>query len=95
MSKNKFIVDEIIQKFDTVENTYIKLGSITGNVNEQNEDILEEECTIIIPKSKVKSFCNQFNEAMNFLPQKETTNLKETENRNSKNWFGKALSFKK
>jgi hypothetical protein len=61
MSKNKFVVDEIIQKFDTVENTYIKLGSITGNVNEQNEDILEEECTIIIPKSKVKNFCNQSN----------------------------------
>jgi hypothetical protein len=38
---------------------------------------------------------NQFNEAMNFLPQKETTNLKEIENENSKNWFGKALSFKK
>ncbi len=95
MTKKKFIIDEIIQKFDTAENTYIKLGSITGNVNEQNEDILEEECTIILPKSKVERFCNQFNEAMNFLPQKEKTDLKENEKLDSKNWFGKALIFKK
>ena len=95
MIKNKFIVEEIIQKFDTAENTYIKLGSITGNVNEQNEDILEEECTIILPKSKVEKFCNQFNEAMNFLPQKEKTDLKENEKLDSKNWLGKALIFKK
>lgn len=95
MIKNKFIVEEIIQKFDTAENTYIKLGSITGNVNEQNEDILEEECTIILPKSKVERFCNQFNEAMNFLPQKEKTDLKENEKLDSKNWLGKALIFKK
>lgn len=95
MIKNKFIVEEIIQKFDTAENIYIKLGSITGNVNEQNEDILEEECTIILPKSKVERFCNQFNEAMNFLPQKEKTDLKENEKLDSKNWFGKALIFKK
>ena len=95
MIKNKFIVEEIIQKFDTAENIYIKLGSITGNVNEQNEDILEEECTIILPKSKVERFCNQFNEAMNFLPQKEKTDYKENEKLDSKNWFGKALIFKK
>ena len=95
MIKNKFIVEEIIQKFDTAENTYIKLGSITGNVNEQNEDILEEECTIILPKSKVERFCKQFNEAMNFLPQKEKTDLKEIEKLDSKNWLGKALIFKK
>jgi hypothetical protein len=95
MIKNKFIVDEIIQKFDTAENTYVKLGSITGNVNEQNEDILEEECTIIIPKSKVEKFCSQFNEAMNFLPQKENTDTKEIEKLESKSWYGKALIFKK
>lgn len=95
MTKKKFIIDEIIQKFDTAENTYIKLGSITGNVNEKNEDIIEEECTLIIPKSKVENFCRQLNEAMNFLPQKEKTHSKDIEKSETKNWFGKALSFKK
>ena len=55
MTKNKFIINEIIQKFDTTDNVHIKLGSISGNINEYNKDILDEECTIIIPKSDRKS----------------------------------------
>ena len=95
MTKNKFIVDEIIHKFDTLENTYIKLGSISGNINEKNDDILEEECTIIIPNSKAKKFCNQFNEAMNFEFQQEKKAINEIDNIGPKIWFGKGLTFKK
>ena len=95
MSKNKFIVDEIIQKFETAANIYIKLGSISGNVNENNEDILDEECTIVIPKSKLNNFHNQFNEATRENINKITNKNKKEEIKIQENWLGKPLNFKK
>ena len=37
--KSKYLVDEIVHKFDTEENSYFKLGSITGEVDEKGKDI--------------------------------------------------------
>ena len=52
--KSKYLVDEIVHKFDTEENSYFKLGSITGEVDEKGKDKIEHTVTIIIPKSKIK-----------------------------------------
>ena len=54
--KPKIIVDEIIHKFDTEENSFFKLGSLTGEVNEKGKDIIDHAVTIVIPKSKIQKF---------------------------------------
>lgn len=95
MTKNKFIINEIIQKFDTIDNVYIKLGGISGNINEYNKDILDEECTIIIPKSSLNNFYNQFNEALNQDIKKNINSDKKENIKKEEEWFGAPLNFKK
>ena len=78
MNKNKILVDEIIQKFDTDELSYFKLGSISGEVDNQGKDIIEHIATLAIPKSKVKNFFEQFKLAIEFKEDElELVNNKE------------------
>tara|TARA_Y100000996_G_C22349629_1_gene572223 strand:- start:61 stop:357 length:297 start_codon:yes stop_codon:yes gene_type:complete len=65
-SKNKILVEEIIQKFDTEELSYFKLGSISGEVNSDGKDEIDHAVTLVIPKSKIKNFFNQFKKAVEF-----------------------------
>ena len=67
--KLTFLVDEIVHKFDTDENSYFKLGSITGELDEKGKDKIEHSVTIIIPKSKVDNFFQQFKNSMKKLKQ--------------------------
>ena len=50
--KQKYLVDEIVHKFDSDENSFFKLGSITGEIEDSGKDKIEHTVTIIIPKSK-------------------------------------------
>ena len=68
--KSKYLVDEIVHKFDTEENSYFKLGSITGEVDEKGKDKIEHTVTIIIPKSKINLFFEQFKTAVNYVEPK-------------------------
>tara|TARA_Y100001958_G_C21150301_1_gene486636 strand:+ start:65 stop:364 length:300 start_codon:yes stop_codon:yes gene_type:complete len=68
--KLTFLVDEIVHKFDTDENSYFKLGSITGELDEKGKDKIEHSVTIIIPKSKVDNFFQQFKTAVNYVEKK-------------------------
>lgn len=79
--KPKFLIDEIVQKFDTDENSYFKLGSITGEINEKGKDKLEHSVTIIIPKSKINSFFEQFKTAVNYVEPKNLSSNKENNNK--------------
>ena len=79
--KPKIIVDEIIHKFDTEENSFFKLGSATGEVNHNREDIIDHAVTIVIPKSKIQKFFNQFKTAVNYVEPEIDPSL---ENKNSK-----------
>ena len=74
-NEKKIIVDEIIHKFDTEENSFFKLGSITGEVNENGQDIIHHEVTIVIPKSRIKKFFNQFKTAVNHVEPKLDSSL--------------------
>jgi len=73
--KPKIIVDEIIHKFDTEENSFFKLGSLTGEVNEKGKDIIDHAVTIVIPKSKIQKFFNQFKTAVNYVEPKPDASL--------------------
>lgn len=85
-NEKKIIVDEIIHKFDSEDNSYFKLGSISGEVNEKGEDIIDHVLTLVIPKSKINKFLSQFNLAANYVEpvsnelkaNEETTKKKET-----------------
>jgi hypothetical protein len=77
-NEKKIIVDEIIQKFDTEENSFFKLGSVTGEVDEKGRDIIHHEVTIVIPKSKIQNFFNQFKAAVNYVEPKVDLSLENT-----------------
>jgi len=77
-NEKKIIVDEIIQKFDTEENSFFKLGSVTGEVDEKGQDIIHHEVTIVIPKSKIQKFFNQFKAAVNYVEPKVDLSLENT-----------------
>ena len=57
--KNKYIVDEIIHKYDSKENSYFLFGSITGEIDNNGKDLLEPTVTLVIPKSKISVIFNQ------------------------------------
>ena len=65
--KQKYLVDEIVHKFDSEENSFFKLGSITGEINDSGKDKIEHTVTIIIPKSKIDKFFNQFKTAIDYV----------------------------
>ena len=89
-NEKKIIVDEIIQKFDTEENSFFKLGSITGEVNEKNQDIINHVVTIVIPKSKIQKFFNQFKTAVNYTEPK-IDSLLENQNKKKKETLGSPI----
>ena len=64
--KSKYIVDEIIHKFDSNENSYFSFGSITGEIDANGKDILEPTVTLVIPKSKIPVLFDQFKTAINY-----------------------------
>ena len=86
--KPKIIVDEIIHKFDTEENSFFKLGSLTGEVNEKGEDVIDHAVTIVIPKSKIQKFFNQFKTAVNYVEPKPDLSL---EKEKKKETLGSAI----
>ena len=65
--KQKYLVDEIVHKFDSDENSFFKLGSITCEINDAGKYKIEHTVTIIIPKSKIDKFFNQFKTAINYV----------------------------
>jgi hypothetical protein len=91
MSSKKILVEEIIHKFDTDELSYFKLGSISGEVNEKGNDIINHEITLVIPKSKIKKFFNQFKIAIEFKEEAATTIEKKTNHK--KEILGTALTI--
>lgn len=88
--KSKYIVDEIIHKFDTKENSYFSFGSISGEIDKNGKDLLEPTVTLIIPKSKVSLIFNQFKTAINYVEE----DLRKKNNLNDEK-LGKPLIFPK
>lgn len=77
--KQKYLVDEIVHKFDSDENSFFKLGSITGEIEDSGKDKIEHTVTIIIPKSKINKFFNQFKTAVNYVEPPISSSNKENE----------------
>ena len=92
--KPKFIIDEIIHKFDTEENSFFKLGSITGETNQKGDDKIDHTVTIVIPKSKIQRFFDQFKKAVNYVEPKIDTSL-ENENLKKKETLGSPIPIPK
>jgi hypothetical protein len=88
--KSKYIVDEIIHKFDSNENSYFSFGSITGEIDANGKDILEPTVTLVIPKSKIPVLFDQFKTAINYK-EKEINKDKVS----NKEILGKPLIFPK
>ena len=87
--KLKYLVDEIVHKFDSEENSYFKLGSITGEIDEKGKDKIEHTVTIIIPKSKIDKFFEQFKTAVNYVEPKKIIE----ENKKDKEVLGSPLGI--
>ena len=87
--KSKYLVDEIVHKFDSEENSYFKLGSITGEVDDKGKDKIEHTVTIIIPKSKINLFFEQFKTAVNYVEPKNIVD----ENKKDKEVLGSPLGI--
>lgn len=91
--KNKYIVDEIIHKYDSKENSYFSFGSITGEIDNNGKDLLEHTVTLVIPKSKISVIFNQFSVAINYNENNDDKNNKKTDVKNEK--LGKPFIFSK
>ncbi len=90
--KKKYLIEEILHKYDSDGNVFFVLGGVTGNVDDKGQDILREECTIVIPSKKIDKFSNQFFEAVNF---KESESFEQKEINTKVEQLGKPIIFKK
>jgi len=89
----KFLVDEILQAFESEGNLHLILGLATGKQNEQG-DIKEPQTTIIIPISCSHKFLNDLSSAITYFVKDSPQNLTNAEVIENKEWLGLGIKIK-
>lgn len=72
---SKIYLDEIVQSFVSDGNVFLRLGSVTGDVDSAGKDIKDTSVTLVIPLVRLAEFAKNVGIAADlYLPKQDQVN---------------------